>query len=131
VVQTTELCFQYVGFRLLQLHNTAFPVYRELTEVETLRIGNIVPLSVPHGTSEDVQFKGYTIPRNTVVIANLDSVLSDENIFLDPYITHIRSFSSVYVICVCLCVVSNTHVIILFFFVLCTLCCQFLWIVLF
>jgi cytochrome P450 len=42
-------------------------------------------LSVPHGTSEDVQFKGYTIPRNTVVIANLDSVLSDENIFPDPF----------------------------------------------
>jgi cytochrome P450 len=28
---------------------------------------------------------GYTIPRNTVVIANLDSVLSDENIFPDPF----------------------------------------------
>ena len=37
----------------------------------------------------------------------------------------------IYIICICLCiVVSNTYcVFALFFFVLCTLCCQFLWIV--
>jgi len=37
----------------------------------------------------------------------------------------------IYVICVCLrIVVSNTYCVV-FFFVLCTLCCQFLWIILF
>ena len=35
----------------------------------------------------------------------------------------------IYVICVCLCVmVSNTFCVV-FFFILCSLCCQFLWIV--
>ena len=75
-----------VGFgRLPSIHDKPEMPYCEAVINETLRIGNIVPLSVPHGTSEDVQFKGYTIPRNTVVIANLDSVLSDENIFPDPF----------------------------------------------
>lgn len=75
-----------VGFgRLPSIYDKQEMPYCEAVINETLRIGNIVPLSVPHGTSEDVQFKGYTIPRDTVVIANLDSVLMDENIFPDPF----------------------------------------------
>jgi cytochrome P450 len=59
-----------VGFgRLPSIHDKPEMPYCEAVINETLRIGNIVPLSVPHGTSEDVEFKGYTIPRNTVVIA--------------------------------------------------------------
>ncbi|XP_033744191.1 cytochrome P450 2C37-like [Pecten maximus] len=51
---------------------------------ETFRMGNLVPFSLPHGVKQDVNFKGYTIRREDIVVPNLDSALFDESMFEDP-----------------------------------------------
>ena len=54
--------------------------------LEVMRFSSIVPLAVPHAVTEekDVLFKGYRIPKNTSVMFNLDSVLSDPGLFEKP-----------------------------------------------
>ena len=42
-----------------------------------------------------------------------------------------NGLSLIYVICLCLCIVASTTYCVVLFFVLCTQCCQFLWIVYF
>ena len=37
---------------------------------ETLRWHNVVPLGLPHYTSEDIEYRGYFIPKGTTLIAN-------------------------------------------------------------
>lgn len=59
--------------------------YCEAVIHETLRIGTIAPLSVPHGLASDLKFNGFTIPKDALLIPNLYSVFFDENIFPDPY----------------------------------------------
>ncbi|KAK7471828.1 hypothetical protein BaRGS_00035487 [Batillaria attramentaria] len=56
-------------------------MYLEATTTEVLRIASVAPLSVLHTTSCDVSFAGYTIPKGTTVIPNLDSVLHDSEHF--------------------------------------------------
>ncbi|KAK3083803.1 hypothetical protein FSP39_003408 [Pinctada imbricata] len=51
---------------------------------EVLRFGNIAPLSVPHGLTEDLQFRGFLIPKHAMLMPNLDSVLNDPEIFENP-----------------------------------------------
>ncbi|KAF1387217.1 hypothetical protein PFLUV_G00103070 [Perca fluviatilis] len=45
---------------------------------EVQRIANTVPLSVPHCTTKDTELMGYSIPRGTLIIPNLTSVLNEE-----------------------------------------------------
>ncbi|XP_025097334.1 cytochrome P450 2U1-like isoform X1 [Pomacea canaliculata] len=59
-------------------------VYMEAVIMEVLRYGNVVPLNVVHSTPCDVEFGGYTIPKGTVVIPNLDSVMRDPETWGDP-----------------------------------------------
>ncbi|GLD50275.1 cytochrome P450 2J2-like protein [Lates japonicus] len=49
------------------------------------RISNIVPLSLPHVTTRDIQLGGYTIPKGVTIIPNLTSVLFDKNEWETPY----------------------------------------------
>ena len=58
--------------------------YSEAVVHEVIRISNIAPMSVPHGCSEDIKFRGYTIPKDAVLIPNLDSVMFDPDIFPNP-----------------------------------------------
>ncbi|KAJ8297844.1 hypothetical protein KUTeg_024375 [Tegillarca granosa] len=58
--------------------------YCEATITEILRCANIAPLSVPHTCDKNMMYKGYTIPKNTVIIPNLDSVMSDPALFPKP-----------------------------------------------
>lgn len=74
------------GERLPCLANKPYIPFVEAFVMETLRYGNVAPLAVPHGIVEnDVIFEGYLIPKNTSVIFNLDSILSDPSIFEDPW----------------------------------------------
>ncbi|KAG8445803.1 hypothetical protein GDO86_010550 [Hymenochirus boettgeri] len=50
---------------------------------EIQRFGDVTPLALPHETSADVHFKGYFIPKGTVIIPLLSSVLRDETQFDD------------------------------------------------
>ncbi|XP_062621579.1 cytochrome P450 2C28-like [Saccostrea cucullata] len=58
--------------------------YTEAVLHEVLRIGCIVPLSVPHGLKNDFKFKEFVIPKDAILIPNLYSVLFDSNVFEDP-----------------------------------------------
>ncbi|XP_029285242.1 cytochrome P450 2J2-like [Cottoperca gobio] len=51
---------------------------------EIQRMGNIVPLSLPHVTNKEIQLGGYTIPKGVIIIPNLTSVLFDKNEWETP-----------------------------------------------
>ncbi|KAJ6666096.1 hypothetical protein lerEdw1_001000 [Lerista edwardsae] len=46
---------------------------------EIQRVSNVVPLGIPHAPTKDVQFHGYTIPKGTMVLANIVSVHHDKS----------------------------------------------------
>ncbi|XP_041795851.1 cytochrome P450 2J6-like [Chelmon rostratus] len=52
---------------------------------EVQRIANTVPLSVFHSTTKDAELMGYSIPRGTLIIPNLTSLLSEEGQWKFPH----------------------------------------------
>nr|XP_020462694.1 cytochrome P450 2J2-like [Monopterus albus] len=59
--------------------------YTDAVIHEIQRMGNIVPLSLPHITNRDLQLGGYTVPKGVIVIPNLTSVLFDKNEWETPF----------------------------------------------
>ncbi|KAF7707686.1 hypothetical protein HF521_018904 [Silurus meridionalis] len=49
--------------------------YTQAVIHECQRIANTVPLSVFHSTTRDTELMGYSIPKGTIIIPNLSSVL--------------------------------------------------------
>ena len=58
--------------------------YTDAVLYETLRVGNITANSLPHGLTEDLEFRGHLIPKHAMLIPSLDSILNDPKIFEDP-----------------------------------------------
>ncbi|XP_071504571.1 steroid 17-alpha-hydroxylase/17,20 lyase-like [Diadema antillarum] len=58
----------------------------EATLYEVMRYSSILPIAVPHATSCDVRFRGYHIPKGTVVMCNLHSMHFDSNVWDKPNI---------------------------------------------
>ncbi|XP_014664715.1 PREDICTED: cytochrome P450 2C20-like [Priapulus caudatus] len=58
--------------------------FTEATIMEIQRLGDIVPLGIPHSTPEEVVFRGYTIPAHAHVISNLTAVMTDPTYFPHP-----------------------------------------------
>lgn len=52
--------------------------------LEVQRLGNILPLNLPHTTKEDFWYQGYLFPKNAIMFFMIDSVLSDPAIFTEP-----------------------------------------------
>ncbi|XP_074497301.1 cytochrome P450 2G1-like [Sebastes fasciatus] len=52
---------------------------------EIQRVMDIVPMSIPHYALQDISFRGYTIPKDTVVIPLLHSVLKEEKQWATPW----------------------------------------------
>ncbi|XP_021364056.1 cytochrome P450 2J2-like isoform X2 [Mizuhopecten yessoensis] len=52
--------------------------------VEVLRHANIAPLALPHGSACDTMFRGFFIPRGSILVPNLDSILNDPKLFSCP-----------------------------------------------
>ncbi|XP_047424379.1 cytochrome P450 2F2-like [Mugil cephalus] len=52
---------------------------------EVQRVANTVPLSVFHCTTKDTELMGYSLPRGTSIIQNLNSVLTEEGQWKFPH----------------------------------------------
>ncbi|XP_031650548.1 cytochrome P450 2K1 [Oncorhynchus kisutch] len=59
--------------------------YTDAVIHETQRLANIVPMSIPHTTSQDITFQGYFIKKGTDVLPLLTSVLRDESEWKSPH----------------------------------------------
>ncbi|XP_048829583.1 cytochrome P450 2D3-like isoform X4 [Brienomyrus brachyistius] len=59
--------------------------YIQATIHEAQRLSNMVPLSVFHSTTKDTQLMGYNIPKGTLIIQNLSTVLHDEGHWKFPH----------------------------------------------
>ncbi|KAL3876390.1 hypothetical protein ACJMK2_034240 [Sinanodonta woodiana] len=58
--------------------------FLEATILEVLRLGDVVPLAIPHGVPNSVVFDGYTIPKDSSILINLDSISHDPSLFDNP-----------------------------------------------
>ncbi|XP_068178274.1 cytochrome P450 2U1 [Antennarius striatus] len=58
--------------------------FTESTIMEVQRLTTAVPLAIPHMASETTEFRGYIIPKGTVLVPNLWSVHRDPTVWDDP-----------------------------------------------
>ncbi|KAK2817144.1 hypothetical protein Q5P01_025335 [Channa striata] len=58
--------------------------FTEATIMEVQRLTAVVPLGIPHMASETTEFRGYTIPKGTVIVPNLWSVHRDPTLWDNP-----------------------------------------------
>uniref|UniRef100_A0A3B5LJ02 Uncharacterized protein n=1 Tax=Xiphophorus couchianus TaxID=32473 RepID=A0A3B5LJ02_9TELE len=57
------------------------PLFDDLIQ----RMGNIIPLNVPRTANQDITVDKYSIPKGTIILSILDSVLHDESMWETPY----------------------------------------------
>ncbi|PKK33110.1 cytochrome P450 2K6 [Columba livia] len=72
-------------------HRSQMP-YTDAVVHEVQRFANILPLNLPHETTEDVTLKGYFIPKGTYIIPLLASVLRDKSQWEKPDIFYPEHF---------------------------------------
>lgn len=79
-----EQVLSAIGSEIPSLADRSIIPYAEATVLECLRIGSVVPLSVPHTVAHDITFHGYRIPKESTILPNLASVNFDPVRFPDP-----------------------------------------------
>lgn len=72
--------------RLPTLQDRANLPLLQATVLEVLRKSTVVPLAIPHYTTEDSTVAGYCVPKGTTVLANLWAVNHDPDYFHQPEI---------------------------------------------
>ena len=66
------------------MHNRSHMPYTEACIAEIQRLGDIVPLGVPHATTEDTNLRDFFIPKDTMIIANMYSIHRDPKLWEEP-----------------------------------------------
>ncbi|KAK0150357.1 Cytochrome P450 2K1 [Merluccius polli] len=82
--QVQEELSSVIGSRQVRVEDRKHLPYTNAVIHETQRLANVVPLSIAHRTSRDVNFQGYFIEKGTAVIPFLTSVLYDETEWESP-----------------------------------------------
>ncbi|XP_071403598.1 cytochrome P450 2J4-like [Centroberyx affinis] len=59
--------------------------YTDAVIHEIQRMGNILPLNVPHMANKNTTLSKYTIPKGTMILPMLHSVLHDESVWETPH----------------------------------------------
>ncbi|XP_038582475.1 cytochrome P450 2K1-like isoform X2 [Micropterus salmoides] len=83
--QVKEELSRVIGSRQVQVEDRKNLPFTDAVIHETQRLANIVPMSVPHRTSQDVTFQGHFIKKGTTVYPLLTSVLYDESEWESPH----------------------------------------------
>jgi len=52
---------------------------------ESVRWRDTTPLAVPHISTAEDEYKGYRIPKDTVIMCNSWAMLNDENVYPEPF----------------------------------------------
>ncbi|KAK2889848.1 cytochrome P450 2K1-like [Channa argus] len=82
--QVREEISGVIGSRQVQIEDRKNLPFTDAVIHETQRLASIVPMSLPHRTSQDVTFQGHFIKKGTTVYPLLTSVLSDETVWEKP-----------------------------------------------
>ncbi|KAI9547362.1 hypothetical protein NQZ68_018591 [Dissostichus eleginoides] len=82
--QVQEELSRVIGSRQAQVEDRTSLPFTDAVIHETQRLANIVPMAIPHKTSEDVTFQGHFIKKGTTVFPLLTSVLYDESEWEHP-----------------------------------------------
>ncbi|KAH9959747.1 cytochrome P450 [Lactifluus volemus] len=59
---------------------------------EVLRWRPVAPLAAPHATMEDIVYKGYFIPKGTLVLGNTWAILHDSSVYPEPEVFNPERF---------------------------------------
>ncbi|QRW10511.1 cytochrome P450 family protein [Ceratobasidium sp. AG-Ba] len=72
--------------RLPTVHDRGSLPYVEAVLQEAMRYYPVVPLCIPHSTDEDIEFRGYLIPKSCSIEANMWGIAHDPDIYPDPHV---------------------------------------------
>lgn len=53
--------------------------------LESLRVGSLAYLGLPHATLEDIKFEGYDIPKGTIIFGSIYHSMHDPKLYDDPH----------------------------------------------
>ncbi|XP_077408808.1 cytochrome P450 2K4-like isoform X2 [Vanacampus margaritifer] len=83
---------QVIGHRQVQVEDRKNLPFTDAVIHETQRLADIIPMAIPHQTSQDVTFRGFFIKKGTTVYPLLTSVLHDESEWEKPLAFHPQHF---------------------------------------
>ncbi|XP_056143538.1 cytochrome P450 2K1-like [Lampris incognitus] len=83
--QVQEELSRAIGSRQVGVEDRKNLPFTDAVIHETQRLANVLPIAIPHITSQDVTFQGYFIKKGTPVYPLLMSVLNDESEWESPH----------------------------------------------
>ncbi|XP_045917532.1 cytochrome P450 2K1-like isoform X2 [Micropterus dolomieu] len=83
--QVQEELNRVIGSHQVQVKDKKKLPFTDAVIHETQRLANIIPMALPHKTSQDITFQGHFIKKGTTVYPLLTSVLYDESEWESPH----------------------------------------------